>query len=98
MITAKCGCQFTVDDDCVCIKMEPGEWEAVAVIPTLEPPETPVGWANENIIWPHETECLEAQQVWIDRGMKIVNRLLNEEMIKRVYLDGLDLVRIVKAR
>jgi hypothetical protein len=95
MITAKCGCNFTVDDDCVCMEMEPNVWEVIAVIPELEPPETPTGWANENVIWPHETECMEAQQWFMNDGLRIVYRLIDEAIFKQKFLDGLILTRIV---
>lgn len=96
VFTAKCGCKYKVTDTHVwyleSFPDEPEQWEILTAIPTdLEPPETPTGWANENIIWPHEKECVEAQERWVKEGMKVVRRLL----FKRQFSEGLTLFRVI---
>lgn len=96
---ADCDCKFKITETQVFYLVsapdEPEQWEPIATIPTLEPPETPTGWAKENIIWPHQKECLEAQERWVNEGMKAVRRLIAREVFKQEHSAGLTLFRVV---
>lgn len=96
-ITARCGCKYRVDDTYVWYLAwpDPEEWRVIAAIPALEAPKTPTGWANENIIWSHEKECLEFQEWSLADGMKMVQRLMNEAIFVRQWGIGLTIFRKV---